>query len=73
MSVYIANFGRSNWAWLECLQTSTLAVMDDVRVHPFWLRNDREGYIKEAQKFLRLASGGPVPTPVASRWKRNGP
>lgn len=68
MRVYIANFGRGNWAWPECLQTSTLAVMDDVRVHPFWLSNDREGYIQEAQKLLRLASGGPVPTPVASRW-----
>ncbi len=68
MSVYIANFGRGNWAWPECLQTSTLAVMDDVRVHPFWLSDDREDYIREAQKLLRLASGGPVPTPVASRW-----
>ena|GEM_PF-406562 len=68
MTVYIANFGRGNWAWPECLQTGSLAVMDDVRVHPFWLSNDREGYIKEAQKLLRLSSGGPVPTPVASRW-----
>lgn len=42
--------------------------MDDERVHPFWLRNDRDGYIQEAQKVLRLASGGPVPKPVASRW-----
>jgi len=42
--------------------------MDDVRVHPFWLGNDRDGYIQEAQKVLRLSSGGPVPKPVASRW-----
>lgn len=68
MSVYIANFGRGNWAWPDCLRSSTLVVMDDERVHPFWLRNDRDGYIQEAQKVLRLASGGPVPKPVASRW-----
>lgn len=68
MSVYIANFGRGNWAWPECLKTSTLAVMDDERVHPFWLRDDREGYVQEVQRVQRLASGGPVPKPVASRW-----
>ena len=42
--------------------------MDDERVHSFWLHNDREGYIQEAQRVLRLASGGPVTKPVASRW-----
>src|ERR1035438_9002738 len=68
MSVYIANFGRGNWAWPDCLGSSTLVVMDDERVHPFWLSNDRDGYIREAQKVLRLASGGAVPKPVASRW-----
>jgi hypothetical protein len=68
MRVYIANFGRGNWAWQDCLTRSTLVVMDDERLHPFWLRGDREGYIREAQKVLRLASGGPVIKPVASRW-----
>src|SRR5262249_30369829 len=68
MSVYIANFGRGNWAWPECLKNGSLVVMDDERVHSFWLNNDRDGYIQEAQKVLRLSSGGPVPKPVASRW-----
>jgi hypothetical protein len=68
MRVYIANFGKGNWAWAECLKRSTLVVMDDERVHPFWQRRDREGYIQEAQRVLRLASGGPVIKPVASRW-----
>jgi hypothetical protein len=68
MRVYIANFGKSNWAWAACLKRSALAVMDDERVHPFWQRGDREGYIREAQRVLRLASGGPVIKPVASRW-----
>jgi hypothetical protein len=45
-----------------------LVVMDDERVHPFWLRGDREGYIQLAQRLFRLASGGPVIKPVASRW-----
>jgi hypothetical protein len=43
-------------------------VMDDERVYPFWQNNDREGYIEQAQKVLRLASGRPVPKSVASRW-----
>jgi len=68
MRVYIANFGRGNWAWPDCLARGTIAVMDDVRVHPFWKRDDREGYIREAQKELRLATGEYVIKPVASRW-----
>jgi hypothetical protein len=66
--VYIANFGKANWAWPECLQRSTIVVMDDERVHPFWQKGDRTGYVEHAQKVLRLASGGPVIKPVASRW-----
>jgi len=42
--------------------------MDDERIHSFWKRGDREGYILEAQRVLQLASGGPVIRPVASRW-----
>jgi hypothetical protein len=68
MRVYIANFGKENWAWPNCKARNAIAVMDDARVHPFWKNNDREGYIREAQRVLRLASGGPVIKPVASRW-----
>jgi len=68
MTVYIANFGKGNWAWPECMKRQALAVMDDERVHPFWKSGDRAGYIAEAQKVLRLASGQPVIKPVASRW-----
>lgn len=66
--VYIANFGKGNWAWSKCLEKSVLTVTDDVRVHPFWERGDREGYIKKTQEFLKLASGDFVPNQVASRW-----
>ena len=68
MKVYIANFGTENWAWENCLKRSCIAVMDDTRVHPFWQRGDREGYIAEAQKVLRSRVNRPVTTPVASRW-----
>jgi hypothetical protein len=66
--VYIANFGRGNWAWPDCLKRNTIAVVDDARVHQYWLDNDRDGYIERAKNVLRLASGGQVIKPVASRW-----
>ncbi len=68
MRVYIANFGRGNWAWRQCLRRRALAVMDDVRLHPFWKTGDKEGYIRETQKLLRRPDGSPVTKPVASRW-----
>ena len=48
MNVYIANFGSGNWAWPECLRRGAIAVMDDMRVHPYWQRGDRDGYIETA-------------------------
>lgn len=59
--VYIANFGRGNWAWPDSLRRKIIFVMDDVRAHPFWLASDREGFIREAQWVLRLGSGGQSP------------
>ena len=68
MRVFIANFGRANWAWPDCLSGSAIAVMDDERLHGFWLAGDREGYIQAAIRHLRLASGATVTRQVASRW-----
>ena len=68
MRVVIANFGRGNWAWPECLKDSKLAVMDDERLHSAWVAGDREAYIHNAITHLRLASGGEVTKQVASRW-----
>jgi hypothetical protein len=68
MRVYVANFGAGNWGWKECLSTNSMMVMDDDRVHPFYLRGDREGYIRESQKLLVSATGGRVIPAVASRW-----
>jgi hypothetical protein len=66
--IYIANFGRGNWAWTQCRQRHALAVMDDVRVHPFWEKRDKEGYIREVQRLLRQPDGSMITKPVASRW-----
>lgn len=68
MKVFIANFGAANWAWKDCLQQSTIAVMDDVRVHPFWQRGDQEGYIAEAMRVLQSKAGTPPIKGVATRW-----
>ncbi len=68
MRVYIANFGRGNWAWAQCLKRPALAVMDDVRLHPFWQSGDREGYIRETQRVIRQSDGRRITKPVASRW-----
>jgi hypothetical protein len=68
MSVYIANFGRENYAWPECLRRSTIATMNEVGVQPFWLNNDRKGYIEYCQKYYKTARGEVPIKPVASRW-----
>jgi hypothetical protein len=65
---FIANFGKENFAWAECLSTSIIAVSDDEGVHHFWQAGDKEGYIAYAQKHFKTASGTRVPRPVASRW-----
>jgi hypothetical protein len=53
MNVFVANFGTGNWAWKDCLQRSTIAVMDDVRVHPFWQRGDLEGMLPKHNAYSR--------------------
>lgn len=68
MNTYIANFGMGNWAWRECLERQAIAVMDDVRVHPFWQRGDRDGYVAEVQRVIKRKAGRTVIKPVASRW-----
>jgi hypothetical protein len=68
MNVYIANFGSGNWAWPECQRRHAIAVMDDMRVHPFWQRGDREGYIETAMRVLRTRKGQQPTRSVAARW-----
>lgn len=68
MRTVVCNFGLENWAWPECLRRGTITVMDDVRVHDFYLAGDREGYIRAAQKHLHAPGNPPVNRAVASRW-----
>jgi hypothetical protein len=68
LKVYIANFGRGNYAWEECKRRSTIATMNDADVYPFWLANDRDGYVAYCTKHKKTARGDPAPTQLASRW-----
>jgi hypothetical protein len=68
MNIYIANFGSGNWAWPECRRRYAIAVMDDMRVHPYWERGDREGYIQTAMRVLLTKKGKPPTRSVAARW-----
>jgi hypothetical protein len=68
MKVFIANFGTGNFAWGDCLQRSTIAVMIDVRVHAFWQQGDREGFVAEAQRVLKTKARTPIIAGVATRW-----
>ena len=68
MKTIVSNFGRKNWAWPDSLSRNTVAVMDDVRVHDFFLEGDREGYILAAQTHLHAPNEPPVVKAVASRW-----
>jgi hypothetical protein len=68
LNVFIANFGRENYEWPQCLQRSTVATMNAEAVHGFWERSDRAGYIDYCMKQLKAASGISPTKPVASRW-----
>lgn len=68
MKVYIANFGRENYAWPTCLARSTIATMNDVRVQSFWEVGDRESYIENRMRLHKTAAGKTPTRPVASRW-----
>jgi hypothetical protein len=68
VKVYIANFGRENYAWSTCLARSTIATMNDVRVQRFWEGGDRESYIENRMRLQKTAAGKTPTRPVASRW-----
>jgi hypothetical protein len=68
VKVFIANFGRENYAWPDCLKRSSIATMNDVRVQPFWEAGDREAYIENRMRLHKTASGKAPTRPVASRW-----
>ncbi|WLR93885.1 hypothetical protein [Shinella zoogloeoides] len=68
MKVFIANFGRENYAWPDCLARGTIATTNDVAVQGFWEAGDRESYIQNRMKLHKTAAGKTPTRPVASRW-----
>ena len=68
--VFIANFGRGNYEWPECRQSSTIATMNDEYAHQYWVANDRDGYIQHCMRHIRTAADLPPTKAVASRWFR---
>lgn len=72
MKVYIANFGRENYAWPSCLDRSDIATMQDVRVHKYWSSGDRKGYIDFCVANLKTMKGIAPTRAVAGRWYNLG-
>jgi hypothetical protein len=68
LKIYIANFGRENYAWPDCLARSTIATMNDVAVQAFWEAGDRESYIQNRMRLHKTPAGKAPTRPVASRW-----
>jgi hypothetical protein len=65
--VFIANFGQENYEWPVCLDSATVATMNEVAAQKFWEAGDREGYI--LSRLSGKTAAGLTPTrPVASRW-----
>lgn len=68
MKVYIANFGRENYAWPDCLARHEIATMQDTRVHDLWRVGDRAGYIDFCVANLKTMKGIAPTRAVAGRW-----
>lgn len=68
MKVYVANFGKENFAWSACLARSEVATMQDERLHPFWVAGDREGYIDFCLSHIKTQRGLAPVRSTASRW-----
>lgn len=66
--VYIANFGRENYEWPNCLARRTVATMNAISAHDFWSKGDRDGYVEHCLKHMTTATGNRPTRPVASRW-----
>lgn len=57
MKVYVANFGRENFAWPQCLARDEVCTMQDEPVHRFWRAGDRQGYIDYCVTHLKTQRG----------------
>lgn len=63
--VYVANFGQGNSLWPQCLANSSLATFNDVSVHDYWRKGDREGFISTALTRTFTARGVRPTRPTA--------
>lgn len=68
MKVFIANFGRENHLWKDCLARSTVATLEGKDVRPLRLAGDREAYVERTINTRRTARGILPTRAVASRW-----
>lgn len=68
MNIYIANFGRGNTMWPECLSKSIVCSYEDKDLFAFWQNGDRDGYIEKCMADKLTARGLRPTKPVASRW-----
>jgi hypothetical protein len=68
MRVFVANFGRENYEWPRCLETSVVATMQDERVHRFWEAGNKAGYIEACLAHLKTAKGATPTRQTAGRW-----
>jgi hypothetical protein len=65
---FIVNLGRENYLWPTCLSHSIIASLEDEDTWPFWLANDRDGYIARCIATKKTAAGITPTRSVASRW-----
>lgn len=68
MKVFIANFGKGNDLWPECLRRSTIATFDGEAAHRLWEVGDRKRYIEHALAHIKTIRGEAPTRAVASRW-----
>src|SRR5436190_2076553 len=68
MRTFIANFGRENYLWPECLARPSVATLEDEDLRPLWVAGDREGYIAQCIGTKKTAAGITPTRSVASRW-----
>lgn len=66
--VFIANFGRENYEWPNCLSRSTVTTMNTVKTHELWEAGDREAFIQTSMLFEKTAYGVAPTRSTASRW-----
>lgn len=68
MKVYIANFGRGNKDWPQCLAEKCLLTRTSDIEYGFWQSDDRKGFIEHAVNYTETAKGARPTRPLASRW-----